>query len=110
NYISQIDRTFDKELLEESIFTGFLLKFLPKEKREKVSIDDKVKLEYYKLQQDFKGEISLVAEDGASGMKEHPGSVDATVKPIEERDSLEEIILRINERFPEDFSEGDRVL
>src|SRR5699024_10126566 len=57
NYISQIDRTFDKELLEESIFTGFLLKFIPKEKREKVNIDDKVKLEYYKLQQDFEGEI-----------------------------------------------------
>lgn len=30
NYIAQIDRTFDKELLEESIFTGFLLKFIPK--------------------------------------------------------------------------------
>lgn len=110
NYISQIDRTFDKELLEESIFTGFLLKFIPKEKREKVSIDDKIKLEYYKLQQDFKGEITLVAEDEESGMKEHPGSVDATLKPLEERDSLEEIILRINERFPDGFSEGDRVL
>src|SRR5690625_3273679 len=110
NYIAQIDRTFDKDLLEESIFTGFLLKFIPKEKREKVSIDDKVKLEYYKLQQDFKGEISLVAEDGESGTKKHPGNVDATIKPAEERDKLEEIILRINERFPEDISEGDRVL
>src|SRR5699024_11266124 len=110
NYISQIDRTFDKKLLEESIFTGFLLKFIPKEKREKVNIDDKVKLEYYKLQQDFKGEISLVAEDEESGAKEHPESVDATVNPPDERDSLEEIIQRINERFPEDFTEGDRVL
>ena len=110
NYISQIDRTFDKELLEESIFTGFLLKFIPKEKREKVNIDDKVKLEYYKLQQDFEGEILLVAEDSESGIKEHPESVDATVKPPDERDSLEEIIQRINERFPEDFKEGDRVL
>lgn len=110
NYISQIDRTFDKELLEESIFTGFLLKFIPKEKREKVNIDDKVKLKYYKLQQDFKGEILLVAEDEESGIKEHPESVNATVKPPDERDSLEEIIQRINERFPEDFTEGDRVL
>src|SRR5699024_6618777 len=110
NYISQIDRTFDKELLEESIFTGFLLKFIPKENREKVNIDDKVKLEYYKLQQDFKGEIFLVAENEESGVKEHPESVDATVKPPDERDSLEEIILRINERFTEDFTEGDRVL
>jgi len=110
NYISQIDRTFDKQLLEESIFTGFLLKFIPKEMRERVNIDDKVKLEYYKLQQDFQGEISLVAEDDGSGILEHPGTVDATVKPADEHDSLEQIIQRINERFPEDFTEGDRVL
>ena len=110
NYISQINRTFDQDLLEESIFTGFLLKFIPKEKCEKVNIDDKVKLEYYKLQQDFKGEISLAAVHEDSGVKEHPESVDATVKPPNERDSLEEIIQRINERFPEDFTEGDRVL
>lgn len=110
NYISQIDRTFDKQLLEESIFTEFLLKFIPKEKREKVNIDDKVKLEYYKLQQDFQGEISLVAEDSESGMLEHPGKVDATVKPVDEHDTLEQIIQHINERFPEDFTEADRVL
>lgn len=110
NYISQIDRTFDKGLLEESIFTGFLLKFIPKEKREKVNIEDKVKLEYYKLQQDFQGEISLVAEDDSSGILKHPGTIDATVKPTEKHDSLEQIIQRINERFPKDFTEGDRVL
>ena len=110
NYIAQIDRTFDKDLLEESIFTGFLLKFIPKEKREKISIDDKVKLEYYKLQEDFQGEISLIAEDSGSGMLEHPDTVDATVKPTDEHDTLEEIIQRINERFPESFTEGDRVL
>src|SRR5699024_1235338 len=57
NYISQIDSTFDKELLEESIFTGFLLKFLLKEKKENVIKEYKVKLVYYKLQQDFKRHI-----------------------------------------------------
>ena len=31
-------------------------------------------------------------------------------KPPDERDSLEEIIHKINERFPNDFDEGDRVL
>lgn len=108
NYISQIDRIFDKNLLEESIFTEFLLKFIPKENREKVDLDDKVKLEYYKLQQDFQGEISLVAEGGS--MLEHPSAIDATVKPINEHNSLEEIIQSINERFPENFTEGDRVL
>lgn len=62
NYVSQLDRTFDMELLEENIFTNYLLKFIPKETREKIDVSDKVKLEYYKLQKDFEGEISLVAE------------------------------------------------
>src|SRR5699024_11450790 len=101
---------FDKDLLEESIFTGFLLKFIPKKKREKISIDDKVKLEYYKLQEDFQGEITLIAEDDGSGELAHPASIDASVKPVEEHDSLEEIIKRVNERFPEGFTEADRVL
>ncbi|HHY6472062.1 TPA: type I restriction endonuclease subunit R, partial [Enterococcus faecium] len=60
DYISQLDRLFDMELLEERIFTGYLLKFLPKETRENIDISDKVKLEYYKLRQDFSGEIHLV--------------------------------------------------
>lgn len=110
NYIAQIDRTFDKALLEESIFTNFLLKFIPKETYEQVSIDDKVKLEYYKLQEDFQGEISLVAENDAGSMLAYPKAIDATVKPAHEHDTLEEIIQRINDRFPDTFSEGDRVL
>lgn len=110
NYISQIDRTFDIELLEESIFTGFLLKFIPKVKREKINIEDKVKLEYYKLQETYHGDILLVSEDQDSGEYEHPKTIDASIKPIDEHDSLEMIIQRINERFPEEFSESDRVL
>ncbi|WP_040285755.1 type I restriction endonuclease subunit R [Sporosarcina koreensis] len=110
NYVSQLDRTFDMELLEESIYTGYLLKFIPKEKREKVDIEDKIKLEYYKLQKDFEGEILLVAENEKGGELKHPEEFNANVKPVEERDSLEEIIHRINERFPNDFSPQDRVI
>lgn len=110
NYIAQLDRTFDMELLEENIFTNYLLKFIPKEQREKVDIIDKVKLEYYKLQKDFEGEIMLVAESADSGVLSNPQEINAGIKPPEERDSLEEIIHRVNERFPGDFTEGDKVL
>lgn len=110
NYIAQIDRTFDKELLEESIFTGFLLKFIPEKQRNYIDIEDKVKLEYYKLQEDFKGDIALVNEDVENGQLAHPSEVNATVRPEEEYDSLNEIIHKINERFPNDFTQGDRVL
>ncbi|MCU5712629.1 DEAD/DEAH box helicase family protein [Bacillus cereus] len=110
NYVSQLDRTFDMQLLEENIFTNYLLKFIPKEQREKIDIVDKVKLEYYKLQKDFEGEIMLIAEDGESGVLSNPKEINANIKPPEERDSLEEIIHRINDRFPDDFTEGDKVL
>lgn len=110
NYVAQLDRTFDMDLLEENIYTSYLLKFIPKEKREKVDIADKVKLEYYKLQKNFEGEIMLVAESEEGGELKHPEEFNANVKPVEERDSLEEIIHRINERFPDDFSPQDRVI
>lgn len=110
NYVAQLDRTFDMELLEENIYTSYLLKFIPKVKREKVDIADKVKLEYYKLQKDFEGDIMLVAENEEGGELKHPEEFNANVKPVEERDSLEEIIHRINERYPDDFSPHDRVI
>lgn len=110
NYIAQLDRTFDMELLEESIFTGYLNKFIPRLDREKISIGDKVKLEYYKLEEDFSGDISLVSEDLESGQLTNPKQIDAGIKSPDEQDSLVEIISRVNQRFLDEFSEKDRVL
>ena len=110
SYISQLDRTFDMQLLEENIYTNYLLKFIPKEQREKVDISDKVKLEYYKLQEEFSGDIFLVAEDPESGTLTNKQQIDGGIKPPDERDSLDEIIHRLNERFPNDFTDRDKVL
>lgn len=110
DYISQIDRTFDMELLEENLFVNFLLSFIPKEKREKVNIKDKISLEYYKLEEDFRGEISLVAEDPLSGMLISQKEMNAAVKPLEEKTPLDDIISKVNELFPDDFTDSDRVL
>lgn len=110
NYVAQLDRTFDLELLAESIYTGYLLKFIPNEKREKVDIEDKIKLEYYKLQKDFEGDILLVAENEKGGELKHPEEFNANVKPAEERNPLDEIIQRINDRFPDDFTPQNRVI
>lgn len=52
--MAQLDRTFDVQLLEESIFTNYLLKFIPLNQRERVDISDKLKLEYYKLKRILK--------------------------------------------------------
>ena len=110
SYISQLDRTFDMQLLEENIYTNYLLKFIPREQREKVDVADKVKLEYYKLQKEFSGDIFLVSEDPESGKLTNKQQIDAGIKPPDERDSLDEIIHRMNERFPDDFTEKDKVL
>ena len=62
------------------------------------------------MQEDFKGDIALVNEDMKSGQLAHPSEVNAAVGPEEEYDSLNEIIHKINERFPDDFTQGDKVL
>ena len=62
------------------------------------------------MQEDFRGNIELVNEDMESGQLAHPSEVSATVKSEEEYDSLNEIIHKINERLPDDFTQGDRVL
>lgn len=110
DYISQIDRTFDMKLLEENIFVNFLLSFIPKAKREKVTIKDKISLEYYKLEKDFQGEINLVAEDQASGLLISQKEINAAVKPLEEKTPLDEIISKVNELFPDEFTDTDKVL
>ena len=62
------------------------------------------------MKEDFSGDISLVSEDLESGQLTNPKQIDTGIKPPDEQDSLEEIINRVNQRFPDEFSEKDRVL
>ncbi|MCU1807608.1 DEAD/DEAH box helicase family protein [Cytobacillus firmus] len=109
SYITQLTRMFDKELHEEFVFTSYLIKFIPSTKRENISIEDKLKLEYYKLEQTFKGNITLEKNSNYNVLK-NPDSIDTSVKPIEEDDLLENIIKRVNERFEGKFTDSDRVI
>jgi type I restriction enzyme, R subunit len=108
SYITQLTRMFDKELHEEYIFTSYLIKFIPKNKSDQVSIEDKIKLEYYKLEETFKGEIVL--KKGSDHVLKNPEKIDTWIKPPEEEDTLENIIQRVNERFEGKFTESDRVI
>ena len=49
SYITQLIRMFDQSLHEEYIFARYLIKFLPKEKRDVIELDDKIKLEFFQL-------------------------------------------------------------
>lgn len=110
NYITQLVRMFDKELHEESIFTKYLLSFIPRNKQEKVYLDDKIKLEYFKIKEDFKGSIALEANTPYSGVLKNVDTINANPKPPEEKEFLASIIDRVNERFQGDFTEADEVI
>jgi len=108
NYVAQIDRTFDLELLEESIYTSYLLKFIPSKKRDSVDLTDKIRLEFYRLKKDFEGDLKL--SSGPVDALKHPETIREPEMPYMTTNPLEQIIRRINELFPDDFSESDKVI
>lgn len=110
SYITQISRMFDRSLQEEYTYTQYLEKMLPPvSDTRSVDLEDKLKLEYYKIQEDFHGDISLAPTESTKTL-ENPKSLKTAGFISEEDALLEEIISKINERFDGIFSEGDRVI
>lgn len=109
SYITQISRMFDKGLHEEFTFCQYLAKLLPRATSKDVDLNDKLRLEFYKLEKEFKGEITL-----------NPTQEDKTlvnVKKLKTGGSgkdqdvlLDLIITNINEKFGGVFTDADRVL
>ena len=63
NYISQITRMFDKELHKEYVFCSYLAKLLPSDLVQPFDLDNRVKLEYYRLEKTYEGAIELESLD-----------------------------------------------
>lgn len=105
SYVSQVVRMFDKELHKEFVFCSYLLGLLPAEPIDKLDLDGKLKLEYYKLQKTFEGAIALENEKGGYEPKTKKGAMGNDPK-----EPLDEIIDKINERFKGAFTQADRVL
>lgn len=96
---------FDRELHKFSIYAKFLSMMLPKGSSEKVYIDDKVLLEYYKLEKDFDGSIELEpTEEGFTPITGEAG------RREKKKDPLTVIIDKINEKYGTAFTEMDKVL
>ncbi len=106
DFITQVNRDFDKDLHKFSIYAKFLIKFLPKGTTKKENVDGKVLLKYYKLEQTFNDSIELVSGD-SGGLKPATGS---DGKADSENASLTAIIEKVNERFGTEFTEMDKVL
>ena len=110
SYITQISRMFDMELHKEYTFTEYLAKVLPRAYDEKdVDLEGKLKLEFYKLEQTFKGSISLspTVEDKTL---ENVKSIDIAGKAPDEDDLLQNIIDKVNEKYQGKFTDGDKVI
>ncbi len=104
-YISQVVRMYDKDLHKEFVFCSYLVGLLPAEKVEMVDIENKLKLEYYKLQKTFEGVIELEQKKGELKTGTSTGS-----KGFDEKSPLDEIIEKINQKYKGSFSDSDKVL
>ena len=109
SYIIQITRMFDKDLHKEYSFTAYLDKLLPKVKGKDIDLEGKLKLEFYKLEQTFKGDISLNPQN-TEVILPNPKTITGGAKPTDDESTLEEIISKINEKYQGIFTEGDRVI
>ena len=78
---------------------------LPKGRQAKVFVDDKIFLEYYKLEKDFEGGIEL--EGAPEGFRPITGEAGRKEK---KRAPLTVIIEKINEKYGTHFTEMDKVL
>ena len=104
-YISQVCRMFDKDMQKEYVFGSYLLRLLPNESSTMMDLDGALKLEFYKLEQTFKGDIALKDE---SGVYDPAGSKGAASP--EAKEPLAEVIERINQMFNGSFTDADRVV
>ncbi len=104
-YVTQVCRLFDKDIHRFSVYAKFPYRMLPKGSREQVDVDDKVLLEYYRLEKDFEGSIGLESTPG--GFTPISGEAGRKEK---KKDPLAVLIDKINNRYGTDFTEMDKVL
>lgn len=107
NYITQIVRLYDEDLHDEYVFCSYLMHLIPAEKTQKWDLGNKVRLEYYKLQHTFTGSITL---DKNVGGQYEPAKVKSSGKMEEKKETLDEVLEKINEALGGDFTEGDKVI
>ncbi|MBO5223057.1 MAG: type I restriction endonuclease subunit R [Clostridia bacterium] len=104
-YVTQLVRIPDEELFKEYVYASHLLKVLPKPAHVKPDIEDKIKLEYAMLTESFKGAIVLEKKDTDLVV-----SQDKSTTKVPKKDTLQNIIDKVNEVFQGEFSDFDRTV
>ena len=106
DFVSQVTRMFDEDLHKEYLFCKYLVKLLPGDTETMIDIEQLLNLEYYKLKETFKGQISLQSD--VKGEYESATQTGAGSK--NPKSPLDEIIAKINEKYKANFTDGDRVV
>lgn len=107
NYITQIVRMFDGELHKEYIFCSYLAHLLPSDEVDIWDLGNKVRLEYYKLEETFTG--SIVLDKGISSEYE-TATMKKSIAKQSKKSQLDEVIEKFNEFFSGEITEGDKIL
>ncbi|MGF9992357.1 DEAD/DEAH box helicase family protein [Bacillus mycoides] len=105
SFIVQVCRMFDKDMQKFFDYAKFLQKCLPKDGTEQLDLNDKVILQFYKLQKSSEGSIRLESREG--NVPPIKGGAGGKEK---KKDTLVAIIEKMNKRFGTQFSEQDKVL
>lgn len=106
SYLTQLVSLHDQELFDEFQYTTYLVKMLPRIKDPFVDIDDKIKLEYASLTKTFEGQIIVNQKPPVFVPNEN--TKPKKHEPV--KDTLQNIIDKVNERFEGRFTDSDRVI
>lgn len=105
-FIVQVVRMMDKDMQEKYIFCKYLNMVLPKKHTKLEVLDDKIELEFYRLEKAYEGSIELIKEEGTV----QPATGEIGKKIEEEEETLSKIIDRINEKYHTNFTNMDKVM
>ncbi len=105
-FIVQVERMMDKDIQEKYIFCKYLNAVLPKEHETFFSLNDKLDLEYYRLEKKFEGSIELTKELGELD----PATGNIGKSSEEEKEPLSVIIDKINNKYHTSFTNMDKVM
>lgn len=105
-FILQIGPFADIELHKLYIYINFLLKKLPRSKKDRFILSDEVALEYYRNTKTFEGNISL-NKNGTFELE--PQRFGKAMGKEEEKEKLSNIIDKINDRFGTEFTDTDKL-
>ena len=105
-FIVQVARMMDKDIQEKYIFCKYLNMVLPKDHTKLEILDDKIELEFYRLEKAYEGSIELTKEEG--DLEPPTGNIGKSTEEAEE--NLSTIIERINDKYHTNFTNMDKVM